>query len=90
MLKISFLHSVVYKVCKIGIRLLNSVKPVGLDWKWYQWCIGVAKLATPVPQQSWLRGRQGKQMANSGNTRLRQGYRRAGKNRLSGGLWFKS
>jgi len=41
-----FLHSTVCKLCKIGIRLLNSVKPVGFDRKWYQGCTDVAKLAT--------------------------------------------
>jgi len=58
MLKIPFLHSTVCKLCKIGIRLLNSVKPVGLDRKWYQYGV-------PVSQSS----PQGQQMANSGNTK---------------------
>ena len=57
MLKIPFLHSTVWKLFKIGIRLLNSVNPVGL--------VGSGINGVPVSQSS----SQGQQMANSGNTK---------------------
>ncbi len=55
MLKIPFLHSTVCKLCKIGIKLSNLVKPVVQDREGYP-------KRVPMLQSS----PQGQQMANSG------------------------
>jgi len=74
MLKIPFLHSTVCKVCKIGIKLSNLVKPVGLDRKWYQ-CVSVSQ-SSPQAQQ----------MANLPAGRQVRGNVKPPRGRL----WFKS